>query len=1046
MVLNRYRTILLSLIALSLVLGWSPAPARPLGYVDISDSSRARHSVSTAITTQWPALDFEFATHEFRSNMTGYGQFGRPYSTLVPGTPGVHSFESPAGSEKEYLYGGGIWIGGLVGQDTIVSVAVDGWLSSPEIYPDHYPSPGFRGNLVRCISPATIGVGAVFDDTIHSGMVYREDFMDSTPYHPLNTSISNRGYVWEDAKAKYSLIYDMVVTNIGTEPIRQGYIGFYFDPDVTPIYLTGYLDDLAGGIPSERMAYVVDNDGELTDSATVERAFAAKVLYTSFGGRCNFNWYVGGGAGGALDYGPMLRSNFRDFGTGGSGYPLGDRNKYHLLSAPEWDFDQVMSAKLSGNSDWLPLYDTARVDNLVDGWDIRFVLSAGPFDLPPASSVRIQYALLTAENIHTDPHILDFLELAPELYVQSLNLDGLIANGRVADSLAALLRDPTYPPANLRASVISGDSIVLGWDSWVLPGIDGYQVYGRPVPVDAYVHEGVPPPWYSASDLPPFVAAAGNRHTIKPVPQPGGYAFTVSHIVNGQPTLQSYPIVISVPTRLHSPSLKDTIAYVLEDESLELAWEPAEHGGVRQYNIYRFPDSVAANDRYLRHYSTVANGLEIDTVIANEVNYYYYEIEPFATVSGDQLSFTDNEAGNGNLYLVTAVDSAGFESQFSDELQVWRIQKPSKDFLVLTHGQRQGTYTIEDSIDQFYTTVLSGYDYDIYSVVDSFSACRPTKPSCLDWRLFTQYKVVIVDDNLRDNVLRNWYEDEESGFARYLGHKGVMVYCGPFASLGWPEFTSYTPPNWYYKSYDLIHRYFGADSVFAIGTQYYKLNASLPYVDSLLAFSWAEPVTDAPPVYYDSGSEFYPSYLTANWPSATPPMVGVFQPDSLAEVIYRFRSTMPTTSLVESAPVGLMKLVDSTLTFTFGFHLWYMKEQGARELIDWIYQEAKVITDTPSTDPPILPDLRLAQNYPNPFNAGTVISFSLPQRSHVSVDVFNILGQRVKRLVNEDRLAGAYRVEWDGSDRSGNQVASGVYLYRLDAGGRSLARKMILLR
>ncbi len=1045
MVLNRYRAILLSLIVHSLVLGWSPALARPLGFVDIPDSSRARLTVSTSITTQWPAQDFEFATREFSSNMTGYGQFGRPYSTLVPGTPGIHSFESPAGSEKEYLYGGGIWVGGIVGQDTLVSLAVDGWHANYELFPTGYPSPGYRGNLLPCVSPADFGVGAILDDTIHTGMTYPADYSDSTPYRPINILLANRGYMWNTDRARFCLIYDLVVSNIGQDTIREGYIGFYFDPDVGQPNTAAYLDDVAGGISAERMGYVVDNDGELDDSVTYERGFAVKIISTSFNGRCNFNWYVGGG-GGPLDYGPMMRANYRDYGTGGAGYPLGDRNKYHVLSAPEWDFEQVMTMRLAGNEIWMPAHDTTGVWNLTNGTDTRFVLSAGPFDLLPDSSVRIQYALLTAENIHTDPHIMDFIELAPELYVQSLRLNGLIANGRVADSLAALLRDPTYPPANLRASVISGDSIVLGWDSWVLPGIDSYQVYGRPVPPDAYVHEGVPPPWYNATDLPPYVATAGNKHTIKPVPQPGGYAFTVSHIVNGQPKLQSHPIVISVPTRLHAPSLKDTIAYVLDNESLELAWDAAANGGVRQYNIYRFPDTVAANDRYLRHYSTVANGLEIDTVTANDVNYYYYAIEPFATLSGDQLSFTDNAPDNGFLYVVTAVDSAGFESQFSDELQVWSIRKPSKDFLVLTHGQRQGTYTIEDSIDQFYQTVLAGYDYDIYSVVDSLSACRPTKPSCLDWRMFTQYKVVIVDDNLRDNVLRNWYEDEESGFARYLGHKGVMVYCGPFASLGWPEFTSYTPPDWYYKSYDLIHRYFGADSVFAIGTQYYKLNASIPYVDSLLAFSWAEPVTDAPPIYYDSGSEFYPSYLTVNWPSATPPMVGVFQPDSLAEVIYRFRSTMPTTSLVESAPVGLMKLVDSTLTLTFGFHLWYMKEQGARELIDWIYEEAKVITDTPSTDPPILPDLRLAQNYPNPFNAGTVISFSLPQRSHVSVDVFNILGQRVRRLVDEDRPAGTYRVEWDGSDRSGNLVASGVYLYRLDAGGRSLARKMILLR
>jgi hypothetical protein len=93
-------------------------------------------------------------------------------------------------------------------------------------------------------------------------------------------------------------------------------------------------------------------------------------------------------------------------------------------------------------------------------------------------------------------------------------------------------------------------------------------------------------------------------------------------------------------------------------------------------------------------------------------------------------------------------------------------------------------------------------------------------------------------------------------------------------------------------------------------------------------------------------------------------------------------------------------------------------------------------------------DLSL-KNYPNPFNPETTISYSLQEASDVSVEVYNIRGQKVKTLVdNEQKQPGTHSVTWNGTDQSGRTVASGVYLYRVDAdGGRyTSTRKMILLK
>ncbi len=88
----------------------------------------------------------------------------------------------------------------------------------------------------------------------------------------------------------------------------------------------------------------------------------------------------------------------------------------------------------------------------------------------------------------------------------------------------------------------------------------------------------------------------------------------------------------------------------------------------------------------------------------------------------------------------------------------------------------------------------------------------------------------------------------------------------------------------------------------------------------------------------------------------------------------------------------------------------------------------------------------LYQNYPNPFNPTTTISFSLAEAGEVSLEVFNMLGQKVKTLLAGCVTAGSHTVEWDATDNRGDKVASGVYFYRLTSTEGSQTRKMALLK
>ncbi|MCH9007585.1 T9SS type A sorting domain-containing protein [candidate division KSB1 bacterium] len=89
----------------------------------------------------------------------------------------------------------------------------------------------------------------------------------------------------------------------------------------------------------------------------------------------------------------------------------------------------------------------------------------------------------------------------------------------------------------------------------------------------------------------------------------------------------------------------------------------------------------------------------------------------------------------------------------------------------------------------------------------------------------------------------------------------------------------------------------------------------------------------------------------------------------------------------------------------------------------------------------------LDQNYPNPFNPATEISYSLPRPAEVWLEIFNLLGQKVRSLLqHEKQAAGRCTVFWDGRDDFGRSAASGIYLYRITAGDFIRTMKMTLLK
>jgi len=142
---------------------------------------------------------------------------------------------------------------------------------------------------------------------------------------------------------------------------------------------------------------------------------------------------------------------------------------------------------------------------------------------------------------------------------------------------------------------------------------------------------------------------------------------------------------------------------------------------------------------------------------------------------------------------------------------------------------------------------------------------------------------------------------------------------------------------------------------------------------------------------------------------------------------------------IPSGPVDLLAIpLENACTLTI---LEVVDDKG--RVMKAIYGQTG-ISDQPAHDLP--KSFALLPNYPNPFNPETYIEYALPADCQVTLAIYNILGQKVKTLINEHQSAGIKSVRWDGKDDSGNQVSAGVYFYSIKADNFTQTKKMILLK
>lgn len=410
----------------------------------------ARGSISDA-----PNIKTDIHTiGNLRMTTTNFGQYRMAF---YPGNTG-----------GTYMTVGGLWVGAIRGRDTLVSVGIDD-IGIQEFWPSAKDTIARRSiNLNdENYHPDAVSeqdIIAVYYDTLVNQFLVRQDPIDNRRHRPLQIKITERSYQWSYQYAEDFILFDYEIENIGERLLEDVYIGIYIDGDtyftsssINPAIVNAnniasgsVTDDLVGTLrtfPAEcnfedtlDLIYIMDNDGDPNPpqiwsvTYSLRSATGVRLLRPPApDSKISFNWWITSNP--RWDFGPRQNGTFeepfRDM-NGLLGTPLGDKNKYHVMKNGEKDYDQILLALDHTSEGWLPPPLGAGFQSR--GGSVRYLVSAGPVDIPPGVSVPFTFAYVGGENVHQYPESYrdNFNALDPEPYTSRLDFSDLSLNARWA--------------------------------------------------------------------------------------------------------------------------------------------------------------------------------------------------------------------------------------------------------------------------------------------------------------------------------------------------------------------------------------------------------------------------------------------------------------------------------------------------------------------------------------------------------------------------------------------------------------------------------------
>ncbi|MCP4569773.1 MAG: hypothetical protein GY841_19515, partial [FCB group bacterium] len=325
----------------------------------------------------------------------------------------------------------------------------------------------------------------------------------------------------------------------------------------------------------------------------------------------NFNWWIPNGNA-SLDYGPRMAGTPQDpyyeFESGVLGTPGIDRDRYYLLSHPEIDYDQLFTAIDHTADGWLPPPLPNQAIDFADGYDTRFMMSFGPFDLPAGESVSFAVALVAGDNVHvngSDFH--DYFDaMAPDAFYNTLDFTELILhNKRALDVYESGYALPIPgPPVGLEVMSFDDTFVDLAWHPTSRPDLDGYNVYYRDTEGDNT--------WYGANLLP----VTDTFFTI-PITNPiHPHEFAVTLVDNIVRESGYSSIVDIIP---NTPHTVVGVESILQDLNIAVQWDWNIDTDIEYYVIHR-----STWDDEFENFDSTENDYYVDVTTESGVKYNYF--------------------------------------------------------------------------------------------------------------------------------------------------------------------------------------------------------------------------------------------------------------------------------------------------------------------------------------------------------------------------------------------------------------------------------------
>ncbi|RMH75971.1 MAG: T9SS C-terminal target domain-containing protein, partial [Calditrichaeota bacterium] len=460
------------------------------------------------------------------------------------------------------------------------------------------------------------------------------------------------------------------------------------------------------------------------------------------------------------------------------------------------------------------------------------------------------------------------------------------------------------------------------------------------------------------------------------------------------------------------------------------ALDTAGNESIFSQEVLEAPNQIPQTPIGLASTSTPA-GVELSWLPNNELDLAGYTITRTAPdgstqtfeVDSTTTAFLDNTLQPHILYQYT-LQARDNDGNLSPPTDVVYGQLATHDQgIMILDASRDGPgvpiLPTDEQVDNFYATILS--DFNIARQWDIADSARGITDADM-----APFSTVIIHTDVR--LPSHLLSSDTLALRKYLQNGGKLLL------IGWEAIFSVS------ENGETIKTFFPGEFVY----DYLKTDRVERAAGS--DFRGADPLISGagyPPISVDS----------VKIPNFGGNLLGMEAFRSLVdtlntEAIYAYRSSAQPPSPLHGVPVALRHLTGTLQVVVIDFPLYYMEEPQARQAITQALLDLGETTGIGDEDTGVNAPVHfeLHQNYPNPFNPSTVIRYALPQTADVRLEIYNLLGQRIATLVNRRQTRGRYTVIWDGRDQSGKPVASGIYLYRLEADHFVQVRKLVLLR